>query len=179
MLLVSSAVFLAFLFLLGTGLCRELGKVKIAVLNRLETRTKNEQLEHSKKIEELLRMIESDFFSLHDSLLVLESSDGLDFEQKKELLLKLRAVEETAVLLEDRFSQYFSDNSIQYSPYADGEVTSFVYESRNLAIALERFVRQSELILLGSQGPSEEQAKLLLEQYYEISWYLEKLIPAE
>ena len=172
---LASIVFVVFLVVLAIGVKNECNKAKNTVVDYLKAKTKQEQLAYLNDNKKVIVEVEDDIFSVSDLVFNIGKSEGLDLEDKKEFLFVLRRVEESADTLEKGFSAYFNDMSIQYSPFSDNKITSYIYESKNFSLASKRFVRQAEFVLLGSSETTLQQGELLAEQYYEVVWYVNEL----
>jgi len=130
-----------------------------------------EQIEHFVMMRSQVRECEQTALDVEQFMVDIEQNGFLDSDQKMDLAIELKAMEENAFSLEYNFDEYYADASIQYNSQANSNVSNYFYETAFLKTALERFIRRSEQqLLFGSPDPVARD--ILQEDYYDVLWQI-------
>ncbi len=119
----------------------------LASKSYIESKIKNENVEHYIEMRKIISDIEEQFTFIEEDLGWPKKDVWLNGERRLELLASIRRMDELSYEAEWVANNYFTDYSIQYYPYQKGNLSSYVYETRYLKKAIDRFVRVAEIAI--------------------------------
>lgn len=174
-LAISTVVFFVMFSWLGMYAISFIESTATSTVGYVDAKIKQEQAAYYSDAKKILFEIEKNMWVIDEYIEKLEENRVLSIEEKKELNSELKKLEENSILLQRKFDEYFDDLTIQAYPRSSNEITSFIYEIGNFSIAIDRFVRTLELNIFLTQRYRQDQIELILENYYDLIWYLDHL----
>ncbi|MEA2007290.1 MAG: hypothetical protein U9O20_03980 [Patescibacteria group bacterium] len=171
---ITIAVFLTVLTVLGLKIYFLSESIFNLAVDCLDRKIEQEQMIYHADALKTLNNIQRDIWLIDEKIQKLEQREPLSIDEKTKLNRDLKKIEESSILLESSFDEYFDDISIQVYPRSNKQVTSFVYETRNFSLTLNRFVRTIEICLFLDEDFNEDQTALVLDNYYDVLWYIEQ-----
>jgi hypothetical protein len=137
-----------------------------------------EQMEHFVRLREVVKDCEKRVWAVDEFIAKIEDKTNLNSEEKKDLAIELKFIEENTFSLNHSFEEYFDDATVQYHPKANSNITNYFYETALLKLAMERFARRAEdHVLFSSLNASGK--VIFLEDYYDVICQLDHLAEIE
>lgn len=171
---VSTAVFLTVLVALGLKIYFISESVFNSALECVDVKVEQEQMIYHSDALRILNDVQRDVWLVDEKMKKLEQGVSISTEEKKQLNRDLKKIEESSMLLERNFNEYFNDLSIQVYSRSNKQITSFIYETMNFSLTLNRLVRTSEMVLFLDEELDESQIALVLDNYYDVLWYVDQ-----
>ena len=133
-----------------------------------------EQMDHFVRARGVIKESEKTMLAIEDFIATIEAGGFLSNEQKKDLAIELKSVEENIFVLQNVFDEYYNDATVQFHPRANSNISNYIYETSYLKLAMERFSRRVESYVLFSSLNASGKT-IILEDFYDIIWQLENL----
>ncbi|GEM_PF-1064733 len=140
----------------------------------LENKIRNENIDHFVFTRKIVKGVIVRIDTIEDELGWPNDDVWLTGQERLDLIDQLQRLDELSYELEWAANEYFSDYSIQYYPYSTGNLSHYIYETRHLKKAIDRFVRVSETSIL-IDSFNRRQVQVIDSELREIRAYLENL----